>query len=618
MAKLVAEEGDLKGLILSLENGDSWVIGRDPDECQLVIEDPLTSRKHLIARRTPEGIQIENLSMTNPVTVNEEEVKHEPRLLRQGDLVKIGNEVFRFYAETDAKILEPQDTGENAPSITSLTPPNAPKSLPPPVDQDSLFEEGEEEINPIAHINFGVVEAGRWLLKVVGGPNNGAEFYMQAGHTYVLGTDPHECDIVFHDTSVSRQHAKITVLPEDTLQIEDLKSRNGVLIGGNAVEGKQPLPPSVIVTIGTTSLVVYDREGEMQTIISPLLPSIVKVLQGEETAKNAQPPQEGSPTPPSATAFEQPAAPAMTTSASPKLNHGHLILLAVITGVFVLAGITTASLFRSEPLVTHVQENANELIQQALKPYPAVKFSYNKTNGSLLLLGHVATIADKNQLLYGLQGLTFLKSIDDSGIIIDEYVWQEINSVLTKNPAWKGITVHSPGAGQFILSGYLATRAQAEQLSDYISVNFPYLDLLKKQIVVEEDVLSQISTWLLDANLRNVTAKMQNGEISLSGQVVTNRIQDLNRVIAQVKTIPGVRLVNNYVESEAADLGVTDITSQYEVTGQSRVDSKYTVVINGRFLSQGDILDGMTITSIKPNVILLEKGAAKYRIEYNK
>ncbi len=56
VAKLVIEEGDFKGLSLSLEGRESWIIGRDPDECQLVIEDPLVSRKHLLIQYTSEGI----------------------------------------------------------------------------------------------------------------------------------------------------------------------------------------------------------------------------------------------------------------------------------------------------------------------------------------------------------------------------------------------------------------------------------------------------------------------------------------------------------------------------------------------------------------------------------
>ena len=100
-AKLVAEEGALKGLVLSLEHGDQWVIGRDPDSCQILIEDPSASRKHLICKTSPQGIIVENLSETNPIQVNEEEVK-EPRLLQNGDAVKIGEGTFRFYAEAAA------------------------------------------------------------------------------------------------------------------------------------------------------------------------------------------------------------------------------------------------------------------------------------------------------------------------------------------------------------------------------------------------------------------------------------------------------------------------------------------------------------------------------------
>lgn len=69
---------------------------------------------------------------------------------------------------------------------------------------------------------------------------------------------------------------------DDELIIQDQKSRNGVLISGIQIDQQDSLLPGNIVTLGTTSFIVYDREGEMHTIISPLLPSIVKVLQGEE------------------------------------------------------------------------------------------------------------------------------------------------------------------------------------------------------------------------------------------------------------------------------------------------------------------------------------------------
>lgn len=599
-ARLVVEEGDLKGLVLSLEEGESWVIGRDPDQCQLVVEDPLTSRKHLLARRTPEGISVENLSTTNPIQINEEPVP-DPRLLQNGDTVKIGNELFRFYQDSAAHIVDDQKP------LNSVENSHPHEELERDMDEPDTVFDLEQGGASLAEIDFGLNETGRWLLKVIGGPNTGAEFYMQAGHSYMIGTDPHTCDIVFHDTSVSRQHTRISVTEDDELFIEDLKSRNGVLIGNQRLDGKQHLTPSVIVTVGTTSFVVYDREGEMQTIISPLMPSIVKMLQKEEEERE----EVKNPLPIVETVVPvEPPAPT-------KRHWKSYIVPVVLASLLGILGLATYSLFKEpEALTPVVQENANELIQREIVDFPAVKFSYNKANGTLLLLGHVATQADENQLLYNLQGLNFIKSVDYSGLIIDELVWREINPIIARNPAFQGITIHSPTAGQFVLSGYLQTRKQAEQLSDYLSVNFPYLDLLKKQVLVEEDVAAQINGWLQQANLNNIKTKVSNGEITLSGTASPEQIPQLGVIVQKIKEIPGVRGVTNLTASQKSDQGVQDISNQYEVTGRSRIGDHFTVVLNGRVVSTGDMIDGRTITKITANSILLEKDGAKFKIDY--
>jgi len=709
-AKLLIEEGDLKGISLSFENGDAWIIGRDPDECQLVIEDPLVSRKHLVARRTPEGIIVENLSQTNPVLLNDEDIGQESRLLQNGDTLKIGNEVLRFYEESSAQVIddaldvlktvttsdepndsdpsnesnednedntinneneedmthnekdldneqpenEPQDNGQEgdhteneelvedeeliampddeehaAESNSSLTPSSTEAEEEPraraPHDRhdrhDTIFGEEADDAHGLAEIDFGVIDTGRWLLKVIGGPNSGAEFYMHPNNQYVIGTDPQSCDIVFHDTSVSRQHARITVTPEDALLIEDLRSRNGIMINGNLVEEKQSLTPSTIVTVGTTSFVVYDREGEMQTIISPLLPSIVKVLQQEvpTTAPLSAPPTEGSQStegkgnedisvPPQPVEVVQPVTPSQPI--------GPYIILSAIIGLFALAGIGTSLLFHEEPVVMQTQENANELIQQALSSFPSIRWTFNKSNGSLLLLGHVTTAAEKNRIFYNLGDLKFIKNLDDNGIIIDEGVLGEVNSLLANNPEWRGIRVYSSEPGQFILSGTLKTRKQAEQLSSYLSVNFPYLDLLKKQIVVEEDVMAHIQEWLHDAQLSDIAVKMTNGEVGLTGSFPTNKMSDLSAILVKIKQIPGVRVISNQTQPQTAETGIVDLSDHYQITGKSRLGDKLTVVINGHILSEGDDLDGMTITKISPNLVQLKKDKDKFRIEY--
>lgn len=785
-AKLVAEEGTLKGLVLSLDEGEQWVIGRDPDVCQILVEDPSASRKHLICRTTPQGILVENLSLTNPTEINDEQVK-EPRLLQNGDAVKIGDGLFRFYADAAAHLFKeelkeeptdspqmvshvsideqngaPHDAAQDskiAPSESSQPPsqeggttavaiaaaataesqehareepieePQAseeekPAKEPPheqqaeehpleehqaaehPVEEpsveeqqaeehplgehqetehpiekpqaqepqvednksqqlvntesnkeppmealtleekleedkntkptpaatneddehhdDTIFEEEPSDRNALAEINFGLLDTGRWLLKVIGGPNNGAEFSMQSASTYVLGTDPNTCDIVFHDTSVSRQHARISINQDESLAIEDLKSRNGTIVDGEPLTGKRPLSPNTLVTLGTTSFVVYDREGEMQTIISPLMPSIVKVLQSEEekkeTEKNTAPPEsEASATPP-ITEVPVAATPPPAPPAEPQhhITLGAFILIAILTGLFVIVGIGTSTLFKSEPIAVAQAIDPTQALDSALSKFPSVKYTFNKNTGQLLLVGHVLSSSDRSQLLYALQGLNFIKNLDDTGIVIDEYVWGEINQVISKNPEWKGITVMAPTPGHFVVSGYLKTRSQADHLSEYLSANFPYPDLLEKRVVVDEEIVSSINNILLSHNIRNVTVKLDNGEITLTGSVSVGAGGGINAVIPEIKAVRGVRSVRNLAIEVAQDQSMINLSDKYEVSGVSNQAGKLSVVINGRILMKGDVLDGMTITNIQANSVFLEKQGVKYRIDFNR
>ncbi len=628
--KLVIEEGDQQGLSFSLEEGEQWAIGRNPEECQFVIEDPQISRKHLLLQRSPEGITAQNVSHTNPIEINGEPLLlEESHLLENGDTVKMGSELLRYYDASEAQMMEEDyelSFAEEEPvPETTQPPPEEPMGkeqtsieeniTEEPIlasPQHTIFGDEEGEIGQLAEIDFGIAEEGRWLLKVVGGPNAGAEFHMKTGNHYILGTDPKTNDIVFHDTSVSRQHARISISSDDELTVEDLHSRNGVLIAGVRIEHKQILLPSTIITLGTTSFIIYDREGEMQTIISPLLPSIVKVLQ-QDGKTPSQEEEEGELPSEMKESLSRVDSTIKTKEEKSFVNY---VILSAILGLFALALIGTSSLFRSEPIALQTEEHADELIKNALYPFPAVRYTFNKGNDTILLIGHIATLAEKNQLLFNVQALKFIKGIDDTGIVIDETVWHEMNSILADNPAWHDISVHSPRAGQFILSGYLQTRKQAEQLSTYMNLNFPYLDLLTRQIVVEEDVINKVTEILQNNGFLQVVPKMNNGEVVLTGVVPQNRPEGFAKAIAQIKNIPGVRIVTNTTKTQMLEPDVINITDQYQIIGKSQVGQKFTVVINGRILSEGDDLDGMSIISITRNRIMLEKGGQKYRIDY--
>ena len=86
----------------------------------------------------------------------------------------------------------------------------------------------------------------------------GAVLRLREGSQIIGRND--DCDHLFGDRSVSRQHAKITVSNGDVV-VEDLGSRNGTLIDGQAITNGT-LVPGQTVSIGSLSfrLIVADSE----------------------------------------------------------------------------------------------------------------------------------------------------------------------------------------------------------------------------------------------------------------------------------------------------------------------------------------------------------------------
>jgi len=561
---LIAEEGPLSGFIVRFEEGTEWTLGRDPDVATIVLEDPMVSRKHAICTLTSEGFLLENLSTVNPATQNGKVIV-EPVLLREGDILQIGSTFFRFT--------EKKPAGEEKP-------------LP------------EHEHPDLSSIQFVPEKETKWLLKVIAGPNAGAEFNMERASTYIVGKDASLCDIVFQDLSVSRQHASLFVDEEEHVFIEDLNSRNGVLVNGELIVGKKEITSQDLIALGTTSFLLIDREQVRETIISP--PATLPAPKEEQEAK---------PSP------AQPALPPRDWKEMviPKKH----LLLAGIFGLLVLIGfVSTISLFQTEE-VAPPEKHESEQIQEVLTPFEDMQFSFNTATGKLFLVGHVLTEVEKQELLYLVRAIPFVTSIDDN-IVVDEYVWQNMNALLTINPDWQGVSIHSPKPGRFVMRGYLKTLQQGQALVDYMNMNFPYLDRLDNQVVVQDNLSLQIESILTEKTLSGITFELSDGMLVLSGRVDQSNHSVFEDTVKQFKALPGVRTVKNFVIVTTTDTSRIDLSTQYKVTGYSKKDNEgYFVVINGKILTVGDILDGMTVTAVEPTEVFLEKDGLKFKINYN-
>lgn len=571
---LIAEEGPLAGTIVSLleeKPSGQWTLGRDPDLCDVLLEDPMVSRKHAIIALTPEGYTLENLSSVNPATQNGKIIAEQPVLLKEGDILQIGSTFFRFTEETPAM----------------------------PISEEAPSPEEEVSPEPVSEVPFGATADTRWLLKVVSGPNAGAEFAMRPGKTYVIGKDPATCDIIFQDLSVSRQHARLNIDENDNVSIEDMGSRNGIIVNGELVTDKQLLHSQDLVALGTTTFLVIDRQQARETIVSPPItaagtPAIVK------TEAHAAP-----------------------TAVKEKRNwhemvipKRHLLIAGVFVSAIFVCVIAMFSLFKAESIVVK-QVDESVQVKEILTKFPAVQFSFNQNTGKLFLAGHLLTTVEKQEMTYMLKQLPFVEDIEDN-VIVDDLVWKSMNDLLSTNQAWASVSVYSPMPGKFVLRGYLQTMDQQQALTDFINLNFPYLDKLDNQVVVEKNLQSEVQTMLAEKNYSGITFELANGEVVFTGRIEESKNSHFLDLLKELKKVPGVRTVKNYVVTTTADTSQVDLSEQYQITGTSKRDEKdYFVVINGRILGQGDLLDGMMITRVEPKSVLLEKDGLKYKINYN-
>ncbi len=74
----------------------------------------------------------------------------------------------------------------------------------------------------------------------------------------IVGREP-ECGLVLDDSLVSRKHASFRIV-DDTVEVRDLGSRNGVIVNGTRVEGATLLRHGDRIRIGSQELLLKDTE----------------------------------------------------------------------------------------------------------------------------------------------------------------------------------------------------------------------------------------------------------------------------------------------------------------------------------------------------------------------
>jgi pSer/pThr/pTyr-binding forkhead associated (FHA) protein len=264
----VAATAATGGRLVSLVDGREYpvgaqgaTIGRDAG-CEIVVPSTEVSRRHALIAPGEGGYVVHDLS-TNGVLVNGERVA-KTRVLGRGDVIRIGEEEFRFYAD----VAPPSPAGGGA--VASAAAPVHPAAAAPPVSATAppvSRRSGElagsgapatgasvaEPVHPAAAGEAAaapksIMRPALAVVEIINeGILKGKRFEIRTPLTHV-GRGEHN-DIAIADDSVSDSHAKIQKRDAGWFVV-DMGSTNGTYVGGRRIDGEKQLIGSPDIRFG--------------------------------------------------------------------------------------------------------------------------------------------------------------------------------------------------------------------------------------------------------------------------------------------------------------------------------------------------------------------------------
>jgi pSer/pThr/pTyr-binding forkhead associated (FHA) protein len=221
-------------------SGDALVFGRDAGS-DVVIGGTEVSRRHAEIQATADGYVLNDLSV-NGTYVNGERIGRQ-QLLARADVIRIGHDEFRFYADAPAAVDRPR---RSVPQVTAPQPPTGAGARLSDtlhgIPQSALAAavtptQPQKAALASLLVRTGSLKGRRLPIKVPMVNIGRAEFN----------------DIVIADPSVSTSHAKLQ-RRDDIWMLSDLDSTNGTFVEGERLSGEVPLGPGTTVKFGDVAV----------------------------------------------------------------------------------------------------------------------------------------------------------------------------------------------------------------------------------------------------------------------------------------------------------------------------------------------------------------------------
>lgn len=255
--------GTTGGRLVSLTDGREYVvmtaslvIGREAG-CDVVVPGKDVSRRHAEIAPSPKGYLLID-SSTNGVFVNDELIQGQ-RVLARGDVVRIGEESFRFYTDA-APAAAPVAAAGAAPAASAPAPgagarlqntsfgmPATPRPAAAPAATAAPPATGAALANFL--VRTGGLKGTRLLVKTPIANIGRADYN----------------DLVLPDESVSTAHAKLQ-RREGVWVLVDLGSTNGTYVDGERITADTPIAPGSLVRFGDVQLVFEPTDDALGVV----------------------------------------------------------------------------------------------------------------------------------------------------------------------------------------------------------------------------------------------------------------------------------------------------------------------------------------------------------------
>ncbi len=242
---VLEEEGKAARALAFESSADSITLGRD-SKCDFQIPVPAISRQHCRIYFQDDTYIIQDLRSTYGTLINGKKLESdEKKVLSSGDIIELASVRITVSIELEESAQEVSAVGEKTQALAA----KAVEEILSGINQGSAHDEGP-------------------YLRVLNGFDEGTRFVFGNSNEWYMGRSK-DCDFIINDPNISRRHAIIRKDWEG-YYVEDLGSKNGVLVNDKKVVKRRFLRHRDEILIGPVKLLFVDPNYELFNAIDQI------------------------------------------------------------------------------------------------------------------------------------------------------------------------------------------------------------------------------------------------------------------------------------------------------------------------------------------------------------